>query len=170
MNGNFDLDILPTPSITLEDVTFSNADWGSKPMMANIGHFSTEVGLCSLVFGPVRILNFRLRDVDVLLELNGQEEGNWALGGDDATDPELAEESDSGSSASTGVPVLIEFAEVRNLKIMYRDPEAEPLVASLASLDITTNDGKYIVIDASGQVNDQPLTMAAKLGPEQALA
>jgi uncharacterized protein involved in outer membrane biogenesis len=124
MNGNFDLDILPTPSITLEDVTFSNADWGSKPMMANIGHFSTEVGLCSLVFGPVRILNFRLRDVDVLLELNGQEEGNWALGGDDATDPELAEESDSGSSASTGVPVLIEFAEVRNLKIMYRDPEA----------------------------------------------
>jgi AsmA protein len=170
MNGNFDLDILPTPSITLEDVTFSNADWGSKPMMANIGHFSTEVGLWSLVFGPVRILNFRLRDVDVLLELNGQEEGNWALGGDDATDPELAEESDSGSSASTGVPVLIEFAEVRNLKIMYRDPEAEPLVASLASLDITTNDGKYIVIDASGQVNDQPLTMAAKLGPEQALA
>jgi AsmA family protein len=170
MNGNFDLDILPTPSITLEDVTFSNADWGSKPMMANIGHFSTEVGLWSLLFGPVRILNFRLRDVDVLLELNGQEEGNWALGGDDATDPELAEESDSGSSASTGVPVLIEFAEVRNLKIMYRDPEAEPLVASLASLDITTNDGKYIIIDASGQVNDQPLTMAAKLGPEQALA
>ncbi|MCG6900015.1 MAG: AsmA family protein [Gammaproteobacteria bacterium] len=170
MNGNFDLDILPTPSITIEDVTFSNADWGSKPVMADIGHLSTEVSLWSLLFGPVRVLNFHLRDVDVLLEVNEQEEGNWGLGGGDGTAPSSAEEYDSGSSASAGLPIIIEFAEVRNIKLMYREPEAEPLVASLESLDITTDDEKYTVIDSSGQVNDQPLTMAAKLGPEQALA
>jgi AsmA protein len=139
-------------------------------VMAGIGHLSTKVSLWSLVFGPVRVLNFHLRDVDVLLEVNEQEEGNWALGGDDGTAPSSAEEYDSGSSASAGLPIIIEFAEVRNIKLMYREPEAEPLVASLESLDITTDDEKYTVIDTSGQVNDQPLTMAAKLGPEQALA
>jgi uncharacterized protein involved in outer membrane biogenesis len=29
--GNFDLNIVPSPSISLEDVSFSNADWGSEP-------------------------------------------------------------------------------------------------------------------------------------------
>ncbi|MEN8109015.1 MAG: AsmA family protein, partial [Pseudomonadota bacterium] len=169
MNGNFDINILPTSSITLENITFSNTEWGSKPVMAEIGHFSTEVDLWSLVSGPVRIQNFRLRDVDVLLETNEQEKGNWALGGEATTEPEQTRESSSGSSASAGLPVIIEFAEVRNVNITYRNPEAEPLIASLASLDITTDDAKYTIIDASGQVKDQPLKLAARLGPEQAL-
>ena len=170
VNGIFDLNILPSPSIALEHVTFSNATWGSKPIMAEVGHFSAEVGLWSLLSGPVQIGNFRLRDVDVLLETNEQEEGNWALGGDAATETETAEQSDSGSSASAGLPVIIEFAEVRNIKVTYRAPEAETLVALLASLDISTDDENYTIIDASAQLRDEPLKLVAKLGPEQALA
>jgi len=166
MNGNFDLDILPTPSITLENLTFSNADWGSKPIMAEVGHFSAKVEPWSLVSGPVRIRDSRLRDVDVLLESNQQEQDNWGFGENNATGSGRVEGSESGGGAGTGLPVIIEFAEVRNVKLTYRGAEAEPLIVSLASLDITTDDAKYANIDASGQVNDQPLKLTAKLGPE----
>lgn len=169
VNGSFDLDILPTPSIALENVTFSNADWGSKPMMAEVGHFSAEVGLWSLMYAPVRIRNVRLRDVDILLETTKRGESNWTLKGDVEKASEPVVKSGSGSSASAGLPVIIEFAQVRNVQITYRNPEYRPLSASLASLDITTDDSKYTAIGASGQIKDQPFKLTAKFGPEQAL-
>jgi AsmA protein len=168
LNGNFDLNILPTPSITFEDITLSNAAWGSQPVMVEAGYFSSEFDLWSLVSAPIQLRNFLLRDVDVLLEVNGQETGNWVLGGDTATEPD--EKSASGSSAGTGLPVIIEFAEVRNIKVTYRDQESERLVTSVASLDLTTDDATYTVISASGQINDKPLKLTAKMGPAQAMA
>ncbi len=34
--GDFDLDIVPSPSIVMEDVSLSNADWGPAPMLATV--------------------------------------------------------------------------------------------------------------------------------------
>jgi uncharacterized protein involved in outer membrane biogenesis len=48
IGGAFDLDIVPSPAILLEDVSISNADWGSEPMLATIGHVSARLGFRSL--------------------------------------------------------------------------------------------------------------------------
>ena len=95
INGELGFRILPTTSIVLEDVSFANAAWGSQPSMATIGHFSGKLSPWSLVSGPVRIRNIRLQDVNLVLETNEQEEGNWALTDDTAKEPAPAGEPNS---------------------------------------------------------------------------
>jgi uncharacterized protein involved in outer membrane biogenesis len=97
LSGVFDLAIVPSPAIVLEDVSLSNAEWGSAPMLATIGHVSARLGLWLLVSGPVRVKEFRLREVDLLLETNDQDQANWVLGG--PSEPESPELSDSESGA-----------------------------------------------------------------------
>ena len=168
LGGDFDVNIVPAPSIVLEDVSLSNADWGSEPMLATIGHVSAELSFWSLLAGPVRVNEVKLRDVDVLLETNEQGESNWILG--TAAEPAAAEPVDTGSDVGGGVPVLIEFAELRNIKLRYRAPDTEPFLVTLASFDVTTDTDGYTVLGGKGEIDKLPLTLTGKLGPDQALA
>jgi uncharacterized protein involved in outer membrane biogenesis len=168
LGGTLDLDLVPSPAIVLEDVSLSNTEWGSAPELAEIGHISARLGLWSLFSGPVRVKAFRLHDVSVLLETNEQDEGNWVMGAE--TEPEPAEQPETEDDAGVGVPVIVEFAEIRNVKLSYRAPETEPFVASLAALDITTDEAGYTVLDGKGQVRELPLRLGGRLGPAQALA
>jgi uncharacterized protein involved in outer membrane biogenesis len=167
LGGDLDLDIVPSPAIVIEDVRLANSAWGSEPTMAQVGHFSARLDLWSLLSPPVRVKAFRLRDVDVLLETNGEDEANWVFGA--GTEPEPAEQPESGEAAAARVPVIIEFAEIRNARLRYQAPQAEPVVASLATLDITTDDSGYTVLAGEGEVKELPLRLDGKLGPEQAL-
>ena len=168
LGGKFDLDIVPSPAIVLEDVSLSNTEWGSDPELVKIGHVSARLGLWSLLSGPVRVKEFRLRDVDLLLETNDQDQANWVLGVE--SEPQPAEQPEREDEVPAGVPVIVEFAEIRNVKLSYRAPEAEPFVASLASLDISTDEGQYTVLEGKGEVDALPLRLAGKLGPARALA
>jgi uncharacterized protein involved in outer membrane biogenesis len=167
LGGNFDLDIVPAPAIVVENVSLSNADWGSDPMLATIGHMSARLGFWSLLSGPVRVEEVRLRDVDVLLETNEAGDANWVMAA--AEKPAEAQSADTASEGAGRVPVIIEFAELRNIRLRYLSPEAEPFVASLASLDITTDQDQYTVLDGKGEIDSLPLRLAGKLGPVAAL-
>jgi uncharacterized protein involved in outer membrane biogenesis len=168
LGGAFDIDIVPSPAIVLEDVSLSNAEWGSEPMLATVGHVSAQLGFWSLFSGPVRVKELRLRDVDVLLETNEQGEGNWAMG--EPSEAEPAEQPERETEGDGSIPAIIEFAELRNIKLRSLAPEAEPSVASLESLDIVTDPEQYTVIDGKGEIDELPLRLAGKLGPAQALA
>ena len=169
IDGRFGLNLLPTTSVVLEDVSFANASWGSQPAMAKIGHFSGEVAPWSLLSGPVRIRTLRLRDVDLLLETDEPGNTNWSLAGESAPDATPSGEFEGGSSARSGLPLVIEIAEIRNIAIRYKAPAAEEVAVSIDSIDINTDDETYTSIDAIGQVGEMPLKLAARLGPEQAL-
>ncbi len=168
LGGAFDLDIVPSPAIVLEDVSLSNAEWGSEPMLATIGHVSARLGFWSLISGPARVKEFRLHDVDVLLETNEEGQGNWAMGAPSEAEP--PEQPDSEAEGGGSVPVIIEFAELRDIKLRSLAPEAEPFVASLDSLNIVTDPEQYTVIEGKGEVDELPLRLAGKVGPAQALA
>jgi len=165
--GDFDLDIVPSPSIVLENVSLSNADWGSEPMLATVGYVSARLGFWSLLAGPVRVKEMRLRGVDVLLETNEAGDANWMMGA--AEEPAEAEPADSESEGAGGVPVIIEFAELRNIKLRYLVPDADPFVASLASLDINIDEEHYTVLDGKGEIDELPLRLEGRLGPVRAL-
>jgi hypothetical protein len=63
------------------------------------------------------------------------------------------------------VPVIIEFAQLRDIKLSYRAPGAEPFVASL---DISTDQDQFTVLDGKGEVDELPLRLAGNLGPARA--
>ena len=68
IGGAFELEVLPSVSVVAEDVRLANAEWGSEPSMVTIGRLATEVGLWSLVSGPIHVRSLELSDVSVLLE------------------------------------------------------------------------------------------------------
>ena len=108
INGTLELDVLPSPSIVMEDVTLTNAEWGSDRLMLKIGHLSARVGLWSLLSGPVEVREFRLRDTSALLETNADGAGNWEMA------PAEAETEPKPESGDAELPLIIEYAEIRN--------------------------------------------------------
>jgi AsmA protein len=164
IEGRFDFNLLPTLSLTMEDVSFANASWGSQPVMVNIGHLSGKVVPWSLVSGPLRIREIHLHNLDLLLETSEGGEANWALAGDDVT-----QAPPDGDATGGGLPLLVEFAEIRNVAIRYKQSGADDVAVTIASIDIDTDRETYTFIDAVGQVGEKPLKLAARAGPERAL-
>ncbi len=166
LNGKFDLDIVPSPSVTVEDASFSNADWGSEPNMAEIGKFHVEVGFWSLLSGPVRVHQLHLEDVSVLLEKSSDGQANWQLS---APEPAPAQE-ESAAPGSDGLPVLIEALSMRNIQVVVKEPGAEPSSFVLSALDMNLDEATYLNIQGTGEFAEEPLALAGRIGPEEAMA
>ena len=107
IDGAFQLKVLPSVSVAAERVRLGNAEGGSAPQMVEVGRFSTEIGLWSLVSGPVDVRSFELRYVSVVLEKGKDGKGNWVLS---ARGPSEGGE-DSLDSGATEVPAVIRKAQ-----------------------------------------------------------
>lgn len=163
INGDFRVKVLPSPSILVEDVTLSNAPWGSEPELARIGHFSAKIGLWSLLFRPVVIHDLELKDVEVLLETNPAEEANWDMGGPAEEEPPPAEDQGSGES-----PIDLRHAVITNVTVVYRTPETGDTEFVLESLSVDTNDAARKDLEGQGRFLDVPFTLSADAGDEDA--
>ena len=104
IEGEFNPEVFPL-SFVAEDISLANADWGSDSPLLTIGHISVKIDPASLFSGPLRITEFRLHDVAILLEVNADGEDNWSMA---TEDPEFDIDSvDSDTNA-----ILLDFAEV----------------------------------------------------------
>ncbi len=164
INGNFELDVLPQPSVVVEDVSLANAEWGSAPSMATVGVFSARLDLWSLLSGPVVVHEIRLKDVDVLLETNKDGVSNTEMGEPAPEEPERARDS-----GDTEVPVIIELAEIRNVKLTSSAPDSDPTTVLIDAFDITLDDSENMALDGKGQALELPFTVTGTIGPASAL-
>lgn len=147
INGDFELDALPSPAVRMEGVTLANAPWADGENMLEIGHVSVRLGLWSLLFQPIVVHDFQLRDVTVLAEANADEEFNWDIGPSD----EAEEPSDASSDE---LPVELRNVEISNIRVVYRQPESDDLAAVLDELTITGNESGGQNIAGNGQLSD----------------
>jgi hypothetical protein len=86
------------------------------------------------------------------------------------SESEPAEQSDTEAEGGGGMPVIVESAELRDMRLRRKAPEGQPFVATAASLDLSTDEAQYTVLDGKGQVDGLPLRLTGKLGPAQAVA
>ncbi len=119
IDGAFELKVLPSVSVAAERVRLGNAEWGSAPQMVEVGRFSTEIGLWSLVSGPIDVRSLELGDVSVLLEKGKDGKGNWVLG--EGKEPEEGQEdADSLDPGATEVPAVIRKGNLSSVRVTYR--------------------------------------------------
>lgn len=163
INGAFELDVLPSPSVVMEDVTLANAAWGSEPLMMKVGHLSAKVGLWSLLFGPLEVREFRLRDTSALLETNAEGAANWEM---NAAEPKPEAAS---KSADAELPVIIDIAEIRNVTLTYRQPESEAGVVDIAELTIEPNAANNLGLAGNGSVLGLAFALTGEIGSLEAL-
>jgi len=85
--GDVKVGISLTPTVAVDDVTFANASWGSRPEMATVKRFEAEMELLPLLSGDIRVKRVVLKGADILLETDAKGQGNWTFGQAGAAQP-----------------------------------------------------------------------------------
>lgn len=106
--GNVELGISLSPTLTVNEVTFRNAEWGSEPAMFKFDRLTAEIELLPLLSDEIIIKRLILSDADVLLETDKDGTGNWVMGG--------------AGGGSAPLPHVADVL-VDRLSIRYRDGE-----------------------------------------------
>ena len=85
--GDVKVGISLTPTVAVDNVTFANASWGSRPEMATVKRFEAEMELLPLLSGDIRVKRVVLKGADILLETDAKGQGNWTFGQAGAAQP-----------------------------------------------------------------------------------
>ena len=85
LGGEIDLAIGFSPALTVSDVTFANASWGSQPQMIKIKQVQAQVRLLPLLFKDLELKHIGFVGVDVLLETDKAGRGNWDFSAEDSS-------------------------------------------------------------------------------------
>lgn len=165
IDGAFRIELFPSVVLHAERVRFANAEWGSKPQMVQVGRVSAQVGFWSLLSGPIDVRAFELKDVTVLLERRGSDKVNWHMGAPAARDADVEAEP----KTRTQVPVVIEKAELTNVRLTYRALGKPDLLARLDTLTITPGKNGLLALDGSGKLDQYPISLHGEAGPVEAL-
>lgn len=156
--GPIDLAISFSPAITLEDVRFANAAWGSRPQMATVKRLEVQVALLPLLSGNIAVKRLVLVKPDILLETDAQGRGNWAM----ATSPAAAE----GSKGGTATLPSFDSIEIRDGLVAYRNGNSgEKLRFAIDDLTLkAAGRSSPVRIDLAGRYNDAPVKLSGQLG------
>jgi len=120
----FKLSLLPT--VAADDVSFQNAPWGSRPLLATVKRVEVQIALLPLLTGEVVIRRLRLVEPDLLLEVSPKGERNWVF-----TRPTSGGEKVAAAGDDAGFEV--HRIEVRNGLLTYR--QAKPRLAHKARIE-----------------------------------
>jgi AsmA family protein len=165
IDGAFELKVLPSIAVVADRVRVGNAPWGAAPQMVEIGHFSTEIRLWSLLFGPVDVRSLELRDVSVSLERNAAGEGNWVLG----RAHEAREAEREPGEGVTEVPAVVLQARLEHVNVSYREAGKPSRSARLDTATIGLGPDERLAMSGKGTVDAHPFTVKAEVGPVSAL-
>jgi len=171
IGGKIDLAVSLTPAIAIEQVTFSNADWGSRAEMVTLDRFEVEVALMPLFSGDIEIRRLVVVRPNILLETDAEGRANWSLEGIAETAEETAEEA--GPAAETtvgGMPILHEIV-IEDGLLTYRDGQTgEVMEVALSRLTSSAKGpNQPISLNLEGTYNGSAIKLSGSLGAPVAL-
>jgi len=158
LDGEINLEIGFSPALTVSDVTFANASWGSRPQMIKIKQVQAQVRLLPLLSKDLELKHIGLIGVDVLLETDKTGRGNWDLS---------AEDSAAGKTGALKFHNIdIDKISIEKLNLTFHDGETGSAKRlTLANLEVArqgTIDSLALYLKAD--YNGQQLTLAGKIG------
>lgn len=159
--GDLNLEISFNPALAVDGVTFSNAEWGSRPEMARVDRFAAEVSLIPLLSGQVVVNRLLVEGVDLLAETNKDGVGNWEFAG--AAKAETApSEPSSGSAKLPSIDKVV----MRDINLTYKDGvtgeeyrvKLDEMTAAAGSVDAP------VEMSVKGQLNEKEFSVEGTLG------
>ena len=168
IGSNIDLDIGLSPSLVLSNITFQNADWGSRKDMVKVSRFEVKIALLPLIKGNIEVRRFILEDPDILIETNKAGRANFEF--EKAKKVPVAESkpavTEQGQKEVTLPALTINELEIINGILTYRDGKTgktekvtlKKLTAGIKGLE------NPITFDLSGAYNNEPFGLSGTLG------
>ena len=104
IDGDIGLAFFPSIAVSIEDVGFSNAEWGKEKEMASMREMRAALKLMPLFSGNVEVDSFVLVDPVIHLEVRGDGTPNWQFETAQTAAPaQPADGGGGGSSGGTGI-------------------------------------------------------------------
>ncbi len=159
LGGTAELRLSLEPTITINDISFANAEWGSSPWMVTASKIEAQVRLIPLLFGRLDIKRVTLIDPEVLIETNADGVGNWEM----TTAPGYGDDT---SEASGGFIPAIKEIVLEQGRVTVRDGEAG--TTTVISVDRLLAEARGfrapLEIEASGRYNDTAFSLEGEIG------
>jgi AsmA protein len=126
IDGDISLSFLPRLSVTVNDVTFANAEWAPTPNMATMDQLEVVLKVAPLLRGEIALDRFILLRPQIDLAFNRQGKANWVFDvpSAPAAAPEAATTNDDASpSPFTPQVTDIQLGEISliNGRVRYSD-------------------------------------------------
>jgi uncharacterized protein involved in outer membrane biogenesis len=149
--GDVHVGLSLTPSLSVEQVSFRNADWGSEPQMLKFDRLEADVALLPLLSSEIRIKRLRLVGADILLETDKNGQGNWVMGG--------------GNSAGSAPLPEIAQATIENARLRFHNgATGNTRSLQIDRLAISPTDANTLTIAFNGQVDKVPVSLNGSVG------
>jgi len=170
LGGDIELDFGLSPSLVVRDVSLQNADWGSKPNMAELKRFELQVALLPLITGEVQVKRLILIEPTLLVERNAKGRFNFEFA---PAKPAAAKKpAEKPAEPAAGLPQL-SFKEVRleGAMLDYRDEQTkqrfEARVDGLtASADSPSSP---VQLELEATFDGQPISASGSVGSMESL-
>lgn len=164
--GDVEVELGLTPALTIQEVSFQNASWGSRPSMATIDCLALEVELLPLLRGSVAIKQLVLISPDILIEKSKSGRINLVLEGmkkkksEEVVAPEKTDDSAEQSS-----PLAFDHVRIEQGNVQYVDHTSQQTYQlALREATVARTSPETLSLSISGKYNKRPLELKATMG------
>jgi uncharacterized protein involved in outer membrane biogenesis len=160
IDGRFELHFAGITQVVAEDITLSNPDWESDPVLIRVGHLLLEFDVWSLFGGPFIVETLQLEEISARLERSADRATNWRSA-------ITSEQSESGVDFDTA-RIAFKVVRIDDVEFVYIDPlRPRPITILLDYLTVSPDVNGILDLDVRGVINELPLWADGKLGPWQ---
>lgn len=168
--GDLEVALSLVPTVVVNDVSFANAEWGSRPEMVKIDRLEVEMEILPLLSGKIQVKRVVLAGADILLETDAQGTPNWVFASPAGPAAETAPAGPPADGGSGTLPT-VNSVSIEDAQLTYRDGQTgatQSLV--LVSLSASAPDAASpIAIAAEGSLNNNPIKLQGSVGAVQRL-
>jgi AsmA family protein len=162
--GDIKLGIGLSPDLKVENVSFQNAAWGSRPELAKIERLEIQLELIPLISGDIQVKRLTLLKPDMLIEIDKSGKSNLAF-----DLPEKKESKAEIEESEEKIPLNFSFNEIsiNDGNIVLSDHQAgSKHMIRLDQFDLQAPEfGAPADMMFKGAYNDIPIQASGKLGP-----
>ena len=171
LGGDIRLKIGLIPALVMENVSFQNAPWGSRPEMAKIKRFEVQVALLPLISKSIELKRLILVEPDILVETDKSGKSNLEFETQKKVISEKPKEEVSTRKEIKLPTLVVNAFQITKGLVTYRDGRSgKTMVVALESLTAAVKGLESpIQLKLQGAYNSEPFEAEGTLGPLAAL-
>ncbi len=170
IGGDIDLDIGLATSVSLNDVTLSNADWGTGPEMIKLRRLEVEIGVLPLIGGTIQINRLLVDGAEILLETDASGLANWQFKSEGEGAGGGEGPSEAAAAEALKLPILKDV-QIQNVTLTFRDGVSGQTRSLKLDKLALRGDGPDapMKLDLAATLDEIPITASGQLGAANAL-
>ena len=170
LGGDIELEIGLTPILVIEDVSFQNVSWGSRPELAKIRRLEIKLAVLPLFRRIILFKRLILIDPDILIETNGDGKSNLEF--ETVRNKEVSTSKKQEPSQGKSILSAIAFNDIRIEKghFTYNGGQSgRTYTVNLESATASAKTDGRVALKLNGGYNSKPFRVNATLGALSAL-